>query len=134
MLTDPIADMITRIRNALMRSKPFVTMPHSRLKMEIAQVLLREGYIKSVEKIQGEGQDQVKSNLQIFLKYHNGTSTIRYLKRISKPSLQKYTSIKDLKPVANGLGISILSTNAGVLSDREAKEKKTGGKILVAIH
>lgn len=124
--------MIARIRNALMRTKPFVVMPYSGLKMEIANVLLREGYIKSIEKMAPEGQ--VKSDLKIFLKYHNGLSTIRYLKRISKPSLQVYTSIKDLKPVANGLGIAILSTNVGVLSDREAKEKKAGGKILVAIH
>ena len=127
MMTDPIADMLTRIRNAVRVERPHVTMPLSKVKRGLAEVLKREGYIWGWEEIQGEPVAELK----IELKYGpNGERVIRTIRRISKPGRRIYSSHSDLRPVLNGLGISILSTSRGVISDREARQRKLGGEVL----
>lgn len=132
MLTDPIADMIARIRNAHMRGKKEVLVPASRVKASILDALEREGYIGGYTEELLEDKPSHK-NLRISLKYFNGSAVIKEMKRISKPSVQMYTSFRKMKSVANGLGNSILSTSKGVLSDREAKHLGVGGKILLTV-
>jgi small subunit ribosomal protein S8 len=130
MITDPVSDMITRIRNAQMRKKPFVTMPYSNFKSEILETLLREGYIRGFEV---ENPNTVHKALTVQIKYFAGKPVIQEIKRVSKPSVKIYSSIRDMTLVANGLGNSILTTSKGVLSDREAKAKHVGGKILLTV-
>ncbi len=129
-MTDPVADMLARIRNAHMREKKTVEVPSSKFKAAILSALEREGYIRGYD-IQDDASHQKKFIVQ--LKYFNGRPVIRDLKRISKPSVQIYTSLSEMKPVANGLGSAILSTSLGVLSDREARDRKVGGKILLTV-
>ena len=126
---DPIADCLTRIRNGLMRGKVDVTVPHSKLKHELINVLVSEGYIKGVEKIEEDG----KPALKVALKYHNSAPAIKTLKRISKPSLRKYSASSELKSVRNGLGSYIVSTNQGLMTDADAKSKNVGGEILCEV-
>lgn len=131
MMTDPIADMLTRMRNALMRRKESVDVPASRMKESIAEVLKREGFIRDFKRMDigpvGE--------LRIYLKYGpDMESVIRELKRQSKPSRREYSRKRQLKPVLGGLGISILSTSRGVLSDREARKEGVGGEVLLIVH
>jgi small subunit ribosomal protein S8 len=127
MMTDPIADMLTRIRNAVRIERPEVEMPASRLKRGLAEVLKREGYIWDWEEIEAKPASQLK----LHLKYGpNGERLIRHLKRVSKPGRRVYRGADGLRPVLNGLGISILSTSRGVLSDREARQRNLGGEIL----
>lgn len=129
MMTDPIADMLTRIRNAVRVERPLVDMPLSKVKRGVAEVLKREGYIWDWHEEQGD--DEPAKRLCIDLKYGpNGERVIRHIKRISKPGRRVYTRAVDLHPVLNGLGISIVSTSRGVLSDREARQKKLGGEVL----
>lgn len=130
MLTDPIGDMIARIRNAHMRGKKEVIIPASRLKASILDVFKREGYIQGYTQ-ENEGTPQ--KELRVALKYLNGRAVIQQMKRVSKPSVQVYTSVRKMGTVANGLGNAILSTSKGVLSDREAKHHSVGGKILLTI-
>ena len=127
MMTDPIADMLTRIRNAVRVERPSVNMPLSKVKRGLAEVLKREGYIWGFEEVAGE----VVAELRIELKYGpNGERVIRHIKRVSKPGRRVYRHATGLRPVLNGLGISIISTSRGVISDREARQRNLGGEVL----
>lgn len=127
MMTDPIADMLTRIRNALRIERPSVDIPASRLKIGIAEVLQREGYIWDFEIIESPPQNILRLNL----KYGpNGERVIQQLTRVSKPGRRHYARVGNVPSVLNGLGISVLSTNQGVLSNREAAQKHVGGEVL----
>lgn len=130
MMTDPIADMLTRIRNAIRIERPDVDMPSSRAKIGIAEVLRREGYIWDFEVVEQSPQNV----LRIHLKYGpNGEQVIRQIKRESKPGRRVYAGVRELPDVLQGLGISILSTNKGVLSNREARKQGVGGEVLCTI-
>jgi small subunit ribosomal protein S8 len=129
MMTDPIADMLTRIRNAVRVERPIVEMPLSKVKRGVAEVLKREGYIWDWREEAPE--DKPVKQLTIDLKYGpNGERVIRHIKRVSKPGRRVYSRATDLRPILNGLGISIISTSRGVISDREARQKKLGGEVL----
>ncbi|MEA1951300.1 MAG: 30S ribosomal protein S8 [Planctomycetota bacterium] len=130
MMTDPIADMLTRIRNAVRVEKPSVEMPLSKVKRGLAEVLKREGYIWDWEEI----SDQPSNHLRIHLKYGpNGERVIQKVRRVSKPGCRVYRGSGKLKPVLGGLGISIISTSRGVISDREARQRNLGGEVLCEI-
>lgn len=130
MMTDPIADMLTRIRNAVSVERPIVEMPVSKVKKGVAEVLKKEGYIWDWELEDG----QPVGSLRIELKYGpSGEKVIRKIRRISKPGCRVYSRAKDLRPVLNGLGISIVSTSRGVMSDREARQQKIGGEVLCEV-
>jgi small subunit ribosomal protein S8 len=127
MMTDPIADMLTRIRNAVRVEKSDVTVPISKVKQGVAEVLKREGYIWDWEVLETPPVNQ----LRIDLKYGpNGERVIRHIRRVSTPGRRVYSGAGRLRPILNGLGISILSTSRGVLSDREARKKNIGGEVL----
>lgn len=127
MMTDPIADMLTRIRNAVRVERPHVDMPLSKVKRGVADVLKREGYIWDWK----EMESAPVSHLRIELKYGpNGERVIRHLKRVSKPGRRVYSGARSLRPVLNGLGIAVISTSRGVISDREARQRKLGGEVL----
>ena len=126
---DPISDCLTRIRNGLMRGKEHVHVPHSKLKFELINLLKNEGYLKGCEKIDIGG----KLNIQVDLKYYNNLPAIKNIKRISKPSLRKYSSSSQLDLVKNGLGAYIVSTNQGLMTDHQAREKNIGGEILCEV-
>lgn len=127
MMTDPIADMLTRIRNANAIHNKTVRIPASRLKVGLAEVLRTEGFIAGYEVVEGKPQ----SNISVTLKYGpEGEHVIRSIDRVSKPGCRVYSSAKELRPVLRGLGIQILSTPQGVLSDRKARELNVGGEIL----
>ncbi len=130
MMTDPIADMLTRIRNAVRVERPFVDMPISKVKRGVADVLKREGYIWDWQEI----EEQPVAQLRIELKYGpNGERVIQHLKRVSKPGRRVYSKSKELRPVLNGLGATIISTSRGVVSDREARQRNLGGEILCEV-
>jgi small subunit ribosomal protein S8 len=127
MMTDPIADMVTRLRNAVRVERPHVDVPLSKVKRGVAEVLKREGFIWDWKEIEGDPQPQ----LRIELKYGpNGERVIQRIRRVSKPGGRVYSRAKDLRPVLNGLGISIISTSRGVISDREARQRNLGGEVL----
>ena len=130
-MTDPIADMLTRIRNANMAKHDSVEIPASKMKLSIAEILLNEGYIKSYEVV-GEG---VHKNIVVTLKYGADKSDriISGLKRISKPGLRVYVGKDEVPKVLDGLGIAILSTNQGVVTDKKARELQVGGEILAFV-
>ena len=128
--TDPIADMLTRIRNASAAKHKTVDVPASKMKKAIADILYNEGYIKSVEEIANENQ----GILRIALKYdENGAKVIAGIKRISKPGLRVYASAEKLPKVLNGLGIALISTSKGIKTDREARAEGLGGEVLAYI-
>ena len=128
--TDPIADMLTRIRNANSAKHKTVDVPASKMKTAIAEILFREGYIKSFEVISNENQGIIR----ITLKYdEKGTRVIDGLKRISKPGLRVYASKEELPKVLNGLGIAIISTSKGLKTDKEAREAGMGGEVLAYV-
>jgi small subunit ribosomal protein S8 len=127
-MQDPIADMLTRIRNAHHRSHPEVTMPASKLKASVAKVLQEEGYIGGYSV-----SDEVKSNLTVELKYFEGKPVIEEITRISKPSLRLYVSSNDLPKVRSGLGVAIVSTSHGVMTDRAARAAGIGGEVLCTV-
>ena len=130
MMTDPIADMLTRIRNAVRVERPYVDMPVSKVKRGVADVLKREGYIWEWEEVEAAPVNQ----LRVELKYGpNGEQVIQRIRRVSTPGRRVYSKARDLRPVLNGLGISIVSTSRGVLSDREARQRKLGGEVLCEI-
>lgn len=130
MMTDPIADMLTRIRNAVRVERSHVDLPYSNIKKGIAEVLKSEGYVWDWEVIEA----QPCNTLRIQLKYGpNGEKVIRHLKRLSKPGRRLYSATDELKPVLNGMGISVISTSNGVVSDRVARQKKIGGELLCEI-
>jgi small subunit ribosomal protein S8 len=148
MMTDPIADMLTRIRNANEIERPLVEMPATKLKVAVAEVLLKEGFIlgyrtgayaangETGAKEFGESADLSKPHavLQVFLKYGpDGEKVIRHIQRYSKPGRRVYQGYKDVRRVLDGLGIAILSTSRGVMSDRDAKREKVGGEILCTV-
>ena len=126
---DPIADCLTRIRNGLMRGKSNVLVPYSKLKHDLVSVLISEGYLKSCKKTSIEN----KAMIEVELKYHNESPVIKELKRISKPSLRKYSSASDFDSVKGGLGAYIISTNQGLMTDKDAKAKNVGGEILCEV-
>jgi len=129
MMTDPIADMLTRIRNGQAASKAQVTMPSSKVKCAIAQVLRDEGYISDYSSAEADG----KSVLTITLKYHNGRPVIERIERSSRPGLRVYKGKDDLPRVQNGLGVAIVSTSHGVMSDRQARAAGEGGEVLCIV-
>jgi small subunit ribosomal protein S8 len=129
-MTDPIADMLTRIRNANQMKHKSVDVPASKLKMEILNVMKQEGYITSFERI----DDGVQGTLRIKLKYlENEDRVVRGLKKISKPGLRVYAKTDDLPQVLNGLGIAIISTSRGIMTDREARKNKIGGEVIAYV-
>ncbi len=126
-MTDPIGDLLTRIRNGQRASKSAVTSPSSKLRVNVLDVLKREGYIRGYQTEQiRPGINQVR----IELKYHEGAPVIRHIQRVSKPGRRVYSKIRDLPRVYNGLGISILSTPSGVMSDSEARAANVGGEVI----
>mgnify|MGYP001003265945 FL=1 len=128
--TDPIADMLTRIRNANSARHTTVEIPASKVKLAIAQILLDEGYIKSFEKI----EDGKQGMIQVTLKYdEKGKRVISGLKRISKPGLRIYVSCEELPQVLNGLGIALVSTSKGIKTDRDARREGLGGEVLAYV-
>jgi len=132
MITDPIADFLTRIRNAIMAKHKIVEIPASNLKKEITKILFDKGYILSYK-----FEDQApQGNIKIALKYHpvSKAPAIKSISRVSKPGLRKYAGSKELPRVLNGLGIAILSTSKGVMTDKEAKVQKVGGEILCYVY
>ncbi len=128
MMTDPIADMLTRVRNAQAASKFDVTMPSSKLKLSIAKVLQDEGYIAGYS-----SDNAVKPTLTVALKYYEGRPVIDELKRVSRPGLRIYKNKNELPKILNGLGIAIVSTSAGVMTDREARDTGRGGEIICTV-
>ena len=131
-MTDPIADYLTRVRNAIKAQHRVVVVPASKLKKEITKILFEKGYILNY-KIVEEG---VQGTIKIALKYDpvNKVNAIKQLERVSTPGLRRYTGYKDMPRVLNGLGIAILSTSKGVMTDKEARELKIGGEVLCYIY
>ena len=129
MVNDPIADMLTRIRNANQQRHEEVSIPTSKLKVELAKILTNEGFVAGY-RVEGEG---VKSNIVITLKYKGNERVITGLKRVSKPGLRQYAKSNEIPKVVNGLGIVILSTSQGLLTDKEARAKNIGGEVLAYI-
>ena len=128
--TDPIADMLTRIRNANSSKHKTVDIPASKMKIAIADILFKEGYIKSFEEISND----VQGTIRVALKYdEKGNRVIDGIKRISKPGLRVYASKEDLPQVLNGLGIAIISTSKGIMTDREARKEGLGGEVLAYV-
>lgn len=125
-MTDPIADMLTRIRNAIMVNKDTVEVPSSNMKKAIADILLNEGYISGVQLV----EDGFSGILKITLKYAGKKSVINGLKRVSKPGLRTYAGVDNMPKVLNGLGIAVLSTNKGIMTDKQAKAANVGGEVL----
>ena len=128
-MTDPIADMLTRIRNAQMVGKTTVSMPASKLKASIARVLKDEGYIDGFAEQPNDGKPQ----LEISLKYYAGTPVIEKIERVSRPGLRIYRGRDDLPKVMNGLGVAIVSTSRGVMTDRKARATGVGGEVLCIV-
>jgi len=130
MMTDPIADMLTRIRNAGMARQRRVDMPVSKLKTEIARLLKDNAYIHDY-KLLDDGKHGV---LRLYLKYHQEKPIIRELKRVSRPGLRRYVAAQEIPRVRNGLGMAVLSTSRGVMTDREARAAKVGGELLAIVY
>jgi small subunit ribosomal protein S8 len=128
-MTDPLGDMLTRIRNAQMRKKSKVSTPGSRIRQHVLDVLQSEGYIRGYSTVEQDG----RSEFEVELKYYDGEPVIREISRISKPGRRVYVSVKNIPRVANGLGVSILSTPKGVMSDSEARDQNVGGEVLCTI-
>lgn len=130
MMTDPIADMLTRIRNAVRVERPYVDIPASKVKRGMADVLKREGYIWDWTVVEASPVPQ----LRIELKYGpNGERVIQRIRRVSKPGRRVYSTARDLRPILNGMGITIISTSRGVVSDREARQRNLGGEVLCEV-
>ena len=129
-MTDPLGDMLTRIRNAQMRKKSKVATPASRIRQHVLDVLQSEGYIRGYSTVEHKAG---QSEFEIELKYYDGEPVIREIERVSKPGRRVYASVKSIPRVANGLGVSILSTPKGVMSDAEARDQNVGGEVLCTI-
>ena len=129
-MNDPLGDMLTRIRNARMRRRPKVVTPASNIRGRVLDVLEEEGYIRGYMRVEQKG---VSPTFEIELKYHNGQPAIREIKRVSKPGRRVYSPVRDIPTVANGLGVAILSTPKGVMSDSKARENNVGGEVLCSI-
>ena len=130
MMTDPIADMLTRVRNGLATAKVAVVMPGSSVKTAIAKVLKEEGYIGDYQSSEQEG----KPVLEITLKYHDGRPVINHLQRESRPGLRVYSKAGDLPSIIGGLGIAIVSTSQGIMTDRDARKAHIGGEVLCSVN
>ena len=131
-MTDPIADFLTRILNAYLAGKKIVEIPSSKLKVAITEILCEKGYILSYKVVEGTPSNTIK----IALKYHPQTKTaaIKKIVRISKPGLRKYTDVENMPRVLNGLGIAILSTSKGIITDKEARELNVGGEVICYVY
>jgi small subunit ribosomal protein S8 len=131
-MTDPIADYLTRIRNAVKANHKVVEIPSSKIKQEITKVLHEKGYILSYKFIEAKPQGTIK----IALKYHPETknSAIKHLKRVSRPGLRRYTNAVSMPRVLNGLGVAIISTSRGILTDKEAREQNIGGEVICYVY
>ena len=131
-MTDPIADYLTRIRNAYMAGKKVVEIPSSKMKVALTQILFEKGYILSYKVVETEPQNTIK----IALKYHPQTKVpaIKCIERVSTPGLRQYTAVENMPRVLNGLGIAILSTSKGVITDKEAKELGVGGEVICYVY
>lgn len=127
-MTDPIADLLTRIRNAHLAKHDRLDVPFSKLKLEICRLLKEEGFIRNFRLLETEGPS---NSVRVFLRYApDGTPAIRNVERISKPGRRVYRGVDEIQPVRNGLGVGILSTSQGLLSDRQARERRVGGELL----
>ena len=131
-MTDPIADYLTRIRNAYMAGKKVVEIPSSKMKVALTQILFEKGYILSYKVVETEPQNTIKTAL----KYHPQTKVpaIKCIERVSTPGLRQYTDVENMPRVLNGLGIAILSTSKGVITDKEAKELGVGGEVICYVY
>jgi small subunit ribosomal protein S8 len=129
-ISDPLGDMLTRIRNAQMRSRPKVSTPASKLRERVLEVLQEEGYIRGFSRTD---YNDGKAEIEIELKYFDGQPVIREIKRISSPGRRVYSSAKEIPTIANGLGVAILSTPKGVMSDSQARRENIGGEILCSV-
>ena len=129
-MTDPLGDMLTRIRNAQMRNKSMVRTPASKMRARVLEVLKDEGYIRGYATVE---HDDGKNEIEIELKYYDGSPVIREIERVSKPGRRVYASVRNIPRVSNGLGVSILSTPMGVMADHEAREKNVGGEVLCKV-
>ncbi len=129
MLTDPIADMITRIRNGAQASKDSVDIPASKMKLNIADILMKEGYIKGYKVIEDDKQGLLRVNL----KYYNSRHVITGIERVSKPGRRIYKGAQEIQPIRKGLGISVVSTSKGVMTDLKAKAENVGGEVLIRV-
>jgi len=133
-INDPIGDLLARIRNGQMRGLAKISTPASKLRASLLDVLKHEGFIRGYSEVEHTGGEKTgRRELEIELKYHEGHPVIRELTRISKPGRRVYNSVDELKPYRGGLGISILSTPQGVMSDADAREKNVGGEVLCQV-
>jgi small subunit ribosomal protein S8 len=132
-MTDPIADLLTRIRNAIMAGHKVVEAPASNLKREVARILFEKGYILSYKIIDGEGPQGI---LKIALKYNSKSKkpAIKEIQRVSRPGLRQYIGVDEMPRILNGLGIAIISTSKGLMTDKEAKKEKIGGEVLCYVY
>src|SRR6201995_5489402 len=128
-ITDPVGDLLTRIRNGQLRGTATIKSPNSKLRVRVLDVLQAEGFIRGYAEVEAKGRKE----LEIELKYHEGKPVIRELKRVSTPGRRVYASVSDLKPHRQGLGVSILSTPQGVMTDTSAREKNVGGEVLCQV-
>jgi small subunit ribosomal protein S8 len=128
-MNDPLGDLLTRIRNAQMRSKNKVSSPNSRLRESVLEVLKSEGYIRGYAVVEKDG----RSEIEIELKYFEGAPVIREIERVSKPGRRVYTSVRNLPRINNGLGVAIVSTPKGVMADHDARDANVGGEILCTV-
>ncbi|NVK34398.1 MAG: 30S ribosomal protein S8 [Rhodobacteraceae bacterium] len=129
-ISDPLGDLLTRIRNAQMRRKSKVNSPNSKLRAHVLDVLQKEGYIRGYTTVDF---DNGRSELEIELKYFDGEPVIRTIERVSKPGRRVYSSVKNIPHVSNGLGVSIISTPRGVMSDHQARDENVGGEVLCRV-
>ena len=131
-MTDPIADFLTRVRNAYLAGKKVVEIPSSKMKVALTQILCDKGYILSYKVVEGAPYNTIK----IALKYHPQTKTpaIKKIERVSKPGLRRYTDVENMPRVLNGLGIAILSTSKGVITDKEARDLNVGGEVICYVY
>ena len=129
-MTDPLGDMLTRIRNGRMRRKSVVNVPASNMRGRVLDVLKEEGFIRAYER---QEKDNNKSEFEVQLKYHEGEPVIRTISRVSKPGRRVYSSVRDLPRVSNGLGILIVSTPKGVMTDHQARAANVGGEVLCSV-
>ena len=131
-MTDPIADFLTRVRNAYLAGKKVVEIPASKMKVALTKILCEKGYILSYKVVEGNPFNTIK----IALKYHPQTKTaaIKKIERISKPGLRRYTDVENMPRVLNGLGIAILSTSKGVITDKEARDLNVGGEVICYVY
>ena len=131
-MTDPVADLLSRIRTAYMAKHDRLDVPASKLKLEVCRILKEQGYVESYQQLDG---DTVKRQMRIFLRYTpDGEPLIRSIKRISKPGRRVYKGAEEIRPVLNGLGVGIISTSQGLLTDAQARQRRVGGEVLCEVY